>query len=37
LKIALDKKFVEKEITSKIYEAKLDPEKMAELRQLFKP
>ncbi|MFH1089680.1 MAG: NUDIX hydrolase [Candidatus Uhrbacteria bacterium] len=37
LKIALDKKFVEKEITSKIYEAKLDPKKMAELRQLFKP
>jgi len=36
LNLVIDKKFAEQEIVSKIYQAKLDPEKMAELRELFK-
>lgn len=35
--IAISKNFVEKEIIPKLYEAKLYPEKMKELKKLFKP
>ena len=35
--LAADKKFSETQVTIKILEAKLDSEKMSELRQLFKP
>ncbi|MEK7496313.1 MAG: NUDIX hydrolase [Patescibacteria group bacterium] len=37
MEIAISKNFEEKEIVSKIYEAKLYPEKKEELRKLFKP
>ena len=37
MEIVIDKNFIEKEIVSKIYEAKLDPQKKEELRTLFKP
>ena len=35
--IAIGKNFIEKEILPKLYEAKLYPEKMEELRKLFEP
>ena len=35
--IAISKNFVEKEIIPKLYEAKLYPEKMGELKKLFNP
>lgn len=35
--LALDVNFAEKEITAKLFEAKLYPEKYQELKQLFKP
>ena len=37
INIVIDKNFVEKEIISKIYEAKLNPEKKKELKKLFSP
>ncbi len=37
MEIAISKNFEEQEIVSKIYEAKLHPEKKEELRELFKP
>lgn len=37
LDIGLGEKFTEKEIRRKLYEAKLDPKKMTELRKLCKP
>ncbi|MFA7662949.1 MAG: NUDIX hydrolase [Patescibacteria group bacterium] len=37
IELTLNKKFVEKEILSKFYEAKLDPKKMKELNKLFDP
>ncbi|HCC21861.1 hypothetical protein A2480_02160 [Candidatus Uhrbacteria bacterium RIFOXYC2_FULL_47_19] len=37
VEIGLSECFGEKEITPKLYEAKLDPNKMAELRKLFDP
>jgi ADP-ribose pyrophosphatase len=37
VKIATDKNFYEKEIIPKLLEAKLDPKKMEELKELFKP
>lgn len=35
--IAIEKRFEEKEIVAKFFEAKLDPKKKEELRELFKP
>ena len=37
LDMATEKKFLEKEIVGKLFEAKLDPKKLEELRELFKP
>lgn len=37
LDVAIDRNFAEKEIVPRIYEARLDPEKMEELKKLFDP
>ena len=37
IEIAINRNFVEKEITPKLYEAKLHPEKKEELKNLFNP
>jgi 8-oxo-dGTP pyrophosphatase MutT (NUDIX family) len=37
IEMAIDKNFSEREIISKFFEAKLDPKKMQELKELFKP
>ncbi|MBP9715126.1 MAG: NUDIX hydrolase [Candidatus Pacebacteria bacterium] len=37
LDMATEKKFLEKEVVGKLFEAKLDPKKLEELRELFKP
>ena len=37
IELAINKNFVEKEITPKLYEAKLYPEKKEELKKLFDP